>query len=211
MPCPVRYSSLTSRNHAVDSRGSIRRPSCSRRCSSRSRSQPRIHRDRRSRDSRRRRRRAVVLLLVAFVAAVAVAAIVAFLRVRRKNRLVVRCCSQEFVRPAPVVIDSDRWSRRPPIIRVPAPVRVARKVPRASRMSPMLPSSRAHKSTSGLRALSMSPEVDRTLAILPRHTPPPAHHAIDRVAAHPSPPNPAPGSAGIDTLLAAFNRIAGDR
>ena len=52
-----------------------------------------------------------------------------------------------------------------------------------------------------------SPEVDRTLAILPHPTPPPAHRTLERATAHTDPPNPTPVDAGVGALLAAVQQL----
>ena len=50
-------------------------------------------------------------------------------------------------------------------------------------------------------------EVDRTMAILPHPTPPPAHRTLERATAQPTPPNPPPAETEVGALLAAFRQL----
>ena len=49
-------------------------------------------------------------------------------------------------------------------------------------------------------------EVDRTLAILPHPSPPPAHRALERATAH-TPPNSPPADNEVGALLSAFRQL----
>ena len=153
---------------------------------------------------------AFVALLLAFAAVVAVTAIVVLVRFVARIVLSTRRGSREHVRSAPAL------SRLAPMESTPAENTRARARPSRTESSSSIEElgdttivTRAQTHAEPARAAE-SPEVDRTLAILPRATPPPAHRAIVRAPARTEVPNPAHVDAGTDALLAAFPTTASD-
>ena len=148
---------------------------------------------------------AVVALFVALAAFAAFAASLGFLRFVARLALLFRICAQKPVRAAPVMSRSRAMESTPA-----DGTRARARTNRAESSSSVeelgdatiVTRAQLHAETAS-RAES---EVDRTMAILPHPSPPPAHRALERATAH-TPPNPPPADTEVGALLSAFRQM----